>query len=544
MGVLMIGRMMVRFLLTVWFLASSFGALGDFRSGFVGDSSLLDCNYRSLQLTLPRGRDGNVLTLVVLDKDEKPHPLHNDSVCGTWLGQKPDGSITIGAAYNGCYVIEQNGEYIMTIGIADVTGQNVVLQETLRCPILPVQDAPSPGACAAVKKEDRLSCASPTVTQDTCQEKGCCYSTNDASLPCYYGDLITAQCSKDGTISIAVSKEVTLPHLLLNSVHLLSVQEGTCSDLSIKKNEVFILYQFPLSCGSTIWVDGDQIVYENRLEAAKDVRTWKNASITRDSTFRLTVRCSFTASSFLPLQVEVFTLPPPPSVNSSGPLLLEMRIAKDGQYGSYYLASDYPVVKLLRDPVYLEVRILQRTDPNLVLVLNQCWANPFTTPLQKPQWPILLNSCPFTGDNYQTQQIPIDAASTRLQFPSHYQHFVVKTFTFVNDSQHALKGLVYFHCSASVCARSRLETCSTTCLPARKKRMTNWDTTQNLVTADGPVDFHSSNGLEHLKTGTAETTDQSVLDWARGAMATVGVLGVVFAAVTLWKFRKERKPIL
>nr|XP_033782806.1 zona pellucida sperm-binding protein 4-like [Geotrypetes seraphini] len=533
--------MMARFLVLLWVVAAS---LGDFRAtGFVGDSSLLDCGYKSLQLTLPRSQGENDLKLVVLDKEEKPYPLRNDSVCGTWVGHKPDGSLTIVAAYNGCYVVEQNGEYIMTVGIADLTGQNVILQETLSCPTLPAQDAPSPGTCAAVKRKERLSCSSQPVIKDTCQGKGCCYNPSDKSLPCYYGDLITAQCTKDGTISIAISKDVTLPPLLLDSVRLLSVQEGTCSDLIMKKSGVFIMYQFPLSCGTTIWLHGDQTIYENRLEAAKDVQTWKNASITRDSTFRLTVRCSFNASSFLPLQVEVFTLPPPPSVNSSGPLLLEMRIAKDGQYGSYYLASDYPVVKLLRDPVYLEVRIRQRTDPNLVLVLNQCWANPFTAPLQKPQWPILLNSCPFAGDNYQTQQIPVDAASTKLQFPSHYQHFVVKTFTFVNGSQHALKGLVYFHCSASVCARSSLENCSTTCLPARKKRMTDWDPANNLVTADGPVDFHSSNELEHLPMAKAGTPriDQSMLDWVRGAMATVGVLGVVFAAVALWKFNKEQK---
>ncbi|XP_029439885.1 zona pellucida sperm-binding protein 4-like [Rhinatrema bivittatum] len=538
MGGLGTGCIMVGQLLAVWFLLPAIG-VGDFTgTDFIGDPSQLNCGYKSLQLTLPHGQDENTFMLVALDKEQKPHFLHNDSVCGTWTGQKPDGSLTIGAAYNSCYVTEQNGEHVMTIGIADITGQNVVLKEALKCPILPAQDAPSPGVCAAVKKGDKLSCASPPVTQDLCQGKGCCYNPSDPSIPCYFGDLITAQCTKDGKISIAVSKYRTLPPLILNSVRLLSVQEGTCSELSTKKNDVFIMYEFPLSCGSTIWLDGDHVVYENRLEATNDVRTWQDASITRDSIFRLTVRCSFTASSFLPLQVEVFTLPPPPSVNSSGPLLLEMRIAKDVQYSSYYLNTDYPVTKFLRDPVYLEVRILQRTDPNLVLVLNQCWATPLTDPLQKPQWPILVNSCPFTGDNYRTQQIPVGAVSTGLQFPSHYQRFVVKTFTFVDGSQHALKGLVYFHCSASVCVRSRLETCSTTCLPARKKRMTkHWEPLTSLVTAEGPVDFHSSKSLEKTESQT-----DAQLNWARGAVATVAAFGITSAAaVVVWKFYKAQK---
>lgn len=60
-------------------------------------------------------------------------------------------------------------------------------------------------------------------------------------------------------------------------------------------------------------------------------------------------------------------------------------------YSSYYTDRDYPVVKVLRDPIYVEVRILQRTDPVLVLVLHQCWATPSANPQQQPQWPILVD---------------------------------------------------------------------------------------------------------------------------------------------------------
>lgn len=63
----------------------------------------------------------------------------------------------------------------------------------------------------------------------------------------------------------------------------------------------------------------------------------------------------------------------------------------DQHYSEYYSHGDYPVVKVLRDPVFLEVRILRRTDPKLVLVLHECWATPSTNPLQQPQWPILVN---------------------------------------------------------------------------------------------------------------------------------------------------------
>lgn len=56
-------------------------------------------------------------------------------------------------------------------------------------------------------------------------------------------------------------------------------------------------------------------------------------------------------------------------------------------------------------------------------------------------WPLLLR-CPYAGDNYQTQLVPLNLASGLL-FPSHYQRFTLYTFTFVDStSQEMLSGLV------------------------------------------------------------------------------------------------------
>uniref|UniRef100_A0A8C3S0W7 ZP domain-containing protein n=1 Tax=Chelydra serpentina TaxID=8475 RepID=A0A8C3S0W7_CHESE len=255
---------------------------------------------------------------------------------------------------------------------------------------------------------------------------------------------------------------VTTPPLDLSSVHLVSAHGSRCAPVS--RNEDFVVYRFPLSaCGTTVQASGAQRVYENELVADRQVLTSHSGSITRDSTFRLTVRCSYSAEDFLPVNVVVSTLPPPLPAVGQGPLALEMRIATDEHYSTYYADREYPVVKLLRDPVHVEVRILQRMDPSLVLVLHQCWATPSTNPLQQPEWPILVNGCPYEGDNYQTQLVPVGEASG-LQFPSHHQRFVVSTFTFVDiPSQRALSGPVYFHCSASACLPSGPERCVVQC---------------------------------------------------------------------------------
>uniref|UniRef100_A0A8C0HA90 ZP domain-containing protein n=1 Tax=Chelonoidis abingdonii TaxID=106734 RepID=A0A8C0HA90_CHEAB len=250
--------------------------------------------------------------------------------------------------------------------------------------------------------------------------------------------------------------------IILDNIRLAYAQAG-CNP--IRMTESFVLFRFPLTqCGTTVQVIGDKLIYENQLISGIDIQTGPEGSITRDSTFILHARCIYNASDFLPVQVKVFLPPAPAPIIQAGPLRLELRIATDLNYRSYFTERDYPVVKVLRDPVYVEVRILQRTDPSLVLVLHQCWATQSANPLQVPQWPILVDGCPFLGDNYRTQLVPMDPASSELPFPTHHQRFVLSTFAFVDStSQMVLEGLVYIFCSASACSPSQLESCRTIC---------------------------------------------------------------------------------
>ncbi|CAM4430930.1 zona pellucida sperm-binding protein 4-like [Caretta caretta] len=532
----------------VWIFCSclslAWGAPNVFKDAvLVWDHSLLDCGWKSLQLTLPENHPEMISLLSALDLEGLPHPLSN-STCGVLISQKQDGSMIVTAPYAGCFFIKKNGYFLMTIRIKgiDDTGEVSFHEEELRCPIhLPALDAPSTSVCTAVLHPDRLPCATPPVSQEECEGKGCCYSLGDPVAPCYYGNTVTAQCTTDGQFSIAVSRDVTLPPLILDSVHLVSGHGSSC--IPVAKSNAFVLYRFPLSaCGTTFQGAGDQGVYENQLVADRDVRSWSTGSITRDSTFRLHVSCSYSTGDFLPLNVQVFTLPPPPPVTQYGPLTLELRIATDQQYSRYYVNSDYPVIKLLRDPVYMEVRILQRTDPNLALVLHQCWATPSTNPMQQPQWPILVDGCPYTGDNYQTKLIPVGAASG-LQFPSHYQRFIINTFTFVDlASQKALSGPVYFHCSASACVPSAMESCKTLCTMTRARRAPEKQASENapryLVTTEGPVDFQNTEVDQTLEQkGSQWTRDLLSQEWEQMMMVAVGAgaIALVFVGVKYWQ---------
>uniref|UniRef100_A0A8C5MIZ1 Zona pellucida sperm-binding protein 4 n=1 Tax=Leptobrachium leishanense TaxID=445787 RepID=A0A8C5MIZ1_9ANUR len=505
---------------------------------FWDDPSYLQCGLTDMQFFLPFLIRDSAYVLTAIDTNGKSHYLHNNSACGTWVGQEPDGSVVVGAAYDGCFVNKQDGEYLLTVSLEEVVdGMVQYNKKDLKCPVLPVMDAPSQSVCSSVSREDKLPCASPVVSRDLCESVGCCFNPTDSTIPCYYGNKLTAQCAE--TITVALSKELTLPSLILDSVLVAGINSISCPQLNVQKSRSLIVFQYPLSCGVMHQVDDRTILYESTIEAHQDIRSLRRASITRDSTTRITIRCTYSMTGIAPLLVQVSTLPPPLPVSTTGPLLLEMRIAQDQQYSAYYADSDYPVQKVLRDPVYLEVRILQRTDPELVLVLHDCWANPSVEATEQPQWPVLVKSCPFTGDNYLTQLIPPGVPSQSIPLPYHYKRFSISTFTFVDGrTQHALGGLVYFHCSASLCVPSTTDMCIPSC-PSKKKRMIEQlNSGETVITSDGPVEFMVAEAASKTK---GILYSNLSLNMARGTAAVAALLAGIVIMV-IWVHHRRNSP--
>uniref|UniRef100_A0AAY5EXV6 ZP domain-containing protein n=1 Tax=Electrophorus electricus TaxID=8005 RepID=A0AAY5EXV6_ELEEL len=161
------------------------------------------------------------------------------------------------------------------------------------------------------------------------------------------------------------------------------------------------------------------------------------------------------------LTIRHYANDPPLPVVAPGPLRVELRIGN--AYTSYYKDTDYPVVKVLREPVYVEVRILERSDPNIVLTLGHCWATSSPNPFSVPQWDLLVNGCPYKDDRYLTTLVPVER-SPAVPFPTHYKRFVLKMFAFVDTTSMApLHNQVYIHCSTAVCHPSATETCEPSC---------------------------------------------------------------------------------
>uniref|UniRef100_A0AAR2INC9 Zona pellucida sperm-binding protein 4 n=1 Tax=Pygocentrus nattereri TaxID=42514 RepID=A0AAR2INC9_PYGNA len=300
----------------------------------------------------------------------------------------------------------------------------------------PQQPVVTPHICG-VDDVDRVPCGEPGIDAAQCGAINCCFDGQQ----CYYGRTVTVQCTIDGQFVLVVARDTTLPRLSLDSISLLGGSDAPCS--AVDSNADFAIYQFPVTaCGTRL---GGYVVYENKMSSSYEVGVGPLGAITRDSHYELYFQCRYADATVAALAVQLASNNPPMPVAASGPLMVELRLGSgqcvtkgcmQAAYTSYYGDADYPVTKVLREPVYVEVRILGRTDPNIALVLGRCWATSSPDPFSIPQWELLVDGCPYQHDSYLTTPIPVDGSSG-LQFPSHYKRFVLKMFAFVDHASMA-----------------------------------------------------------------------------------------------------------
>ncbi|XP_013867697.1 zona pellucida sperm-binding protein 4-like, partial [Austrofundulus limnaeus] len=332
----------------------------------------------------------------------------------------------------------------------------------------------------------KIQCGAPFITAYDCNAINCCY---DGRM-CYYGKYVTLQCTKDGQFIVVVARDSTLPNIDLESLSFLGTGQ-LCSPVAT--TSAFAIYQFPVTdCGTVMTEEPGGIIYENRMTSLFEVAVGPYGSITRDSQFELHVQCKYVGTAVQALVIEVLVPPPPLPVADFGPLRVELRIG-NGQcvtkgciedqvaYTSYYTDADYPVTKILRDPVYVEVHMLDRTDANIALTLGRCWAN--TNPIADylPQWDLLIHGCPYRDDRYLTRLIPVDASSG-VYYPSYYKRFEFQMFTFVSGgaSDYTKKipsdqpftpfsEYVFVHCEVSICQITATDNCEPRCFRKRRE---------------------------------------------------------------------------
>ncbi|XP_053503426.1 zona pellucida sperm-binding protein 4-like [Ictalurus furcatus] len=355
-----------------------------------------------------------------------------------------------------------------------------------------------------VQDYERVPCGEPGINGDQCTTINCCFDGQQ----CYYGKMVTVQCTLDGQFVLVVARDATVPRISLESISMLGGNLGPCSP--VDSNTAFAIYQFPVTaCGTTMMVQGGYVVYENRMLSSYEVGVGPRGAITRDTHYELYFQCKYSGVSLATLAIDPSANADPPSIVASGPLQVELRLGNghcvakgcaedEVAYTSYYSAADYPVTKVLREPVYVEVHIVRRTDPNIVLVLGGCWATASTNPYSLPQWDLLVNGCPYKDDRYLTKLIPVNGMSG-LAYPTHYRRFVLKMFTFVDpDSMAPMHETLYIHCSTAVCLPTAQDSCEPTCARRRRDAAAEGSPHTSGVVSSGAVIFTQSSSPQFV----------------------------------------------
>ncbi|XP_039608323.1 zona pellucida sperm-binding protein 4-like isoform X1 [Polypterus senegalus] len=444
-------------------------------------------------------------------------------------------TLTVPFSSSYAHVSEQGSQYVVTIAVG--SRSNV---KAFTCP-KPARRSGSVVERCAVTASEKLPCGgSSSITQADCEANNCCYDSSSSTSPCYYANDVTVQCTLDGQFVVVVSEKVTLPPLDLGSIQLVDSSSPSCSPVTSLSS--FVMYQFPVSaCGSTVQLAGGNVTYQNTMSAAITVRTGPEGSITRDSVYKLFFQCTYSGSQDVQVEAEVYTVAPPLPVVEQGPFDLELVIATDSSYGSYYVDADYPVTKTLRDPVAVEVHIVNRTDPNLVLTLGDCWVTPGPSASSQPQWSLLVNGCPYTGDNYLTSLVTVDGTSG-VAYPSHYKRFVFEMFAFVDPlAQQALAEKIFIYCVAAACYPSASDPCTQICPARRSGRSADKMTPvvssrKNRLLHSGPVI------LEAYQVQTSRQEQEASLPTGYlvlGAAAAMLMVVLVLAVVALRRLNRQ-----
>ncbi|KAL2082671.1 hypothetical protein ACEWY4_022489 [Coilia grayii] len=269
------------------------------------------------------------------------------------------------------------------------------------------------------------------------------WSLNDFSLACTFPMPLT-ECHANGTITALALKVESVPDLVLSQ---LTLRDQSCKP--IFTNGRFASFSFLVnSCGTTRTFLDDMMVYQNEITVANGgVKSGKKPI----PTYRVTVSCyyddhDFKMLKFVPRERQSDRTP----LSGFGEMRMQMRLATDATYTTFYTEEHYPVVEYLRRPLYFEVELMDSTDPQLVVFLENCWATLGRDRLSTPRWDLIVDSCVNKDDRYSTTILPVDG----VQYPSHIKRFEMRMFAFVKDNT-VLKDQIFIHCDAAICDNNK-----------------------------------------------------------------------------------------
>ncbi|CAL8273489.1 unnamed protein product [Gadus morhua 'NCC'] len=295
-------------------------------------------------------------------------------------------------------------------------------------------------------EDQRLPCGTSALTQPQCLSLGCCFNTRPPA--CHYP---MDECTLDHHFVFSVPASLTYPPL--SPALLAAPGHPSCTPQRVTAD--YALFLIPMdSCGALRMVIGKTVIYILEIVNKVESITLDYGTITRDSPARILVECRYKPGPPLVTAGYMTKIPSlGPGLQGQGVIGVQLRIAKDAHYSSFHAQYHAPLRTLLRQPLYLEVRLVNPPDLQVVLLVHYCVAYPRSG---ATMWVLLYKECPN----------PLDPAPHNVVLPSpesQTRRFTITTFQFLQKGKtYDLDQEVYFMCSTEACVpqdRPCLEGC-------------------------------------------------------------------------------------
>ncbi|XP_040918237.1 zona pellucida sperm-binding protein 4-like [Toxotes jaculatrix] len=365
----------------------------------------------------------------------------SEGPCGVRVGREKNQSLSFFSRYDSCYAQIESSKVVIPLQV-QLTGEDQWFRVNISCPLIkrysertPLNPTPLPGRCDT-ERALRVDCGHQTISSDACYKLGCCYDAQD--FTCYYR---LNACSLDGHFVFSVKATDTDPPITPSN--LIVKDQPQCFPV-VTTPDTAVFKIGVMDCGAKMRVDGDVLIYEVEVEELNSER------ITEHSPFSLQVLCEYAASDLKRAAdlLSLYAVTNPPPVVALGTIRVQMRVATDASFTSFFPEDQLPLTLPLREAAYVEVSIAQPSpDPTLALRVWDCFAYPTS---RHSVWTLLYDGCPNPMDNMRSS-VPVDNQG-KTSSHSQIRRFDVKTFAFVDpNTGHPSVEEMYFYCWVEIC---------------------------------------------------------------------------------------------
>ncbi|XP_056143685.1 zona pellucida sperm-binding protein 4-like [Lampris incognitus] len=377
--------------------------------------------------------------LHVKDKSGAKVLVPAEEHCGVRKGRDKKHSLSFVSRYDSCYA-QIEGNTVVVPLVVQLAGDDRRFTVNISCSLIK-RHSPWPSLSPASLPEKcntpnalRVNCGPQSLSAATCHKLGCCYDAHHSS--CFYR---LNACSLDGHFVFSVKAEDRDPPI--NPSSLIVKDQPHCSPV-IATADIAVFKIGITDCGAKMKVDGEVTSYVVEVEEMQTKPGLKR------SPFSLQVQCEFVASDLSHAanwrSIHIATNPPP--VTALGTVRVQMRIATDASFTSFYPEEQLPLTFPLQKAIYVEVSIAQPSpDPDLSLRVRDCFAYPAS---RHSAWTLLYDGCPNPLDNMRSSILVDHQEKTDSQI----RRFDVKTFAFLDPhTGRPSAEEMYFYCWVEIC---------------------------------------------------------------------------------------------